>query len=261
MVAGLGFSKRKESPMGRSAKRVGIAVAAVSALAGGTVGLADAASSASHAQGTRGPGNPAETVLTGSALQSASTAALAAVPGGTVQRASIEDPGDASKAAYEVHVAKADGSEAQVLEDASFKVLSATAGPGPGRGHDHGPGGPGEPGGPGGPDGHRGPGGGNPNEAALTGATLSSARAAAVAAVPGATVERATAEDKGEKSGAAYEVHVTKADGTEATVLEDAAFKVLSVTAGGPGHGPGGPGGPDGRGGPGPGGPPMFGVH
>lgn len=229
--------------MGRSAKRAGIAVAAVSALAAGSVGLADAASSASHAPGTRGAGNPAETVLTGSALQSASAAAIAAVPGGTVERASIEDPSDASKAAYEVHVRKADGSEVQVLENASFKVLSTTAGPGPGFGRGHGGHGPGGPGGP----------GGNPNEPALTGTALSSARAAALAAVPGATVQHATAEDKTEKSGAAYEVHVTKADGTEATVLEDSAFKVLSVTAGGPGHGPDGHGGP--------GGPPMFGVH
>ncbi len=226
--------------MGTSAKRAGLAVVAISALAAGGAGLADAASSTSRAPGTHGA-NPAETVLTGSALQSASAAAIAAVPGGAVERASIEDPTDASKAAYEVHVAKADGSQVQVLEDASFKVLSTTAG-GPGPGHGHGPGGP----------------GGNPNEAALTGATLSAVTAAAIAAVPGATVDRATAEDKAETTGAAYEVHVTKAGGAEATVLENAAFKVLSVTAGGPGPGPGGP---EGRGRPGTGGPPMFGVH
>ncbi|MEA2467248.1 MAG: hypothetical protein QOJ57_1374, partial [Thermoleophilaceae bacterium] len=32
-------------------------------------------------------------------------------------------------------------------------------------------------------------------------------------------------------SGAAYEVHVTKSDGTEVEVLEDSAFKVLSTKA------------------------------
>jgi uncharacterized membrane protein YkoI len=231
--------------MGMKARRSVIAIVGLAGLGIGAVGLADAASTVTH-KGVRhaggGPGmagNPAETVLTGSALQSASSAATAAVPGGTVERASAEDPKDASGAAYEVHVRKTDGTQVEVLENASFKVLSVTAGH---RG--------GHPGG--GPDRR----GGNPNEAPLTGATLKSATDAAVAAVPGGTVRGASAEDKNDKSGAAYEVHVTKTDGTDVVVLEDGAFKVLSVTAdphpgggpGGPGHGfgRGGPGGPDG---------------
>jgi uncharacterized membrane protein YkoI len=219
--------------MGKKAAKSGIAVAAMSALAIGGVGLADAASSATHiTRAQRSAGGPtAEAVLTGTTLQSASAAALAAVPGGTVGRASVEDPKDPSGAAYEVHVKKADGSQVEVLEDASFKVLSVTAG--------HGPGGPRGPGGP----------GGNPNETVLTGATLTSASAAAVAAVSGATVDRATIEDKSDTSGAAYEVHLTKADGSHVVALEDSAFKVLSVTAEQHG-GPGGPGGPGHRGGP-----------
>ena len=80
---------------------------------------------------------------------------------------------------------------------------------------------------------------GNPNETALTGATLTSASAAAIAAVPGGTVDGAATEDPTDASGAAYEVHVKKTDGTRVEVLEDTAFKVLSVKAGGPGHGPG----------------------
>jgi uncharacterized membrane protein YkoI len=227
--------------MGMKARRSVIAIVGVAGLGIGAVGLADAASTAKHktvrhaglAPGTAG--NPAETVLTGSALQSASSAATAAVPGGTVERASIEDPKDASGAAYEVHLRKTDGSQVEVLEDASFKVLSVTAGRGAGH--------------PGGGPGHRG---GNPNEAPLTGATLKSATDAALAAVPGGMVRGGTAEDKNDKSGAAYEVHVTKTDGTEVVVLEDSAFKVLSVTADAhPGGGPGGPGHGFGRGGPG----------
>ena len=120
---------------------------------------------------------------------------------------------------------KADGSRVEVLEDASFKVLSVKADAG------HGPGGPGR--------GGRGPGGGNPNETVLTGSTLSQASAAAVAAVPGGSVGRASTEDKSDTSGAAYEVHVTKADGTEVEVLESSTFSVVSVSAGHqPGHGP-----------------------
>jgi uncharacterized membrane protein YkoI len=218
--------------MGKKTVKSGIAVAAMSALAIGGVGLADAASSATHtAPAQRSAAGPtAETLLTGATLQSASAAALAAVPGGTVGRASTEDPKDPSGAAYEVHVKKADGSQVEVLESASFKVLSVTAGHGPG----------------GGPGGR----GGNPNETVLTGATLTSASAAAVAAVPGATVDRATIEDKSDASGAAYEVHLTKADGSHVVALEDSAFKVTSVTADQPHGGPGGPGGPGQRGGP-----------
>jgi len=79
---------------------------------------------------------------------------------------------------------------------------------------------------------------GNANETALTGDTLKQASDAAIAANAGAKVENATTEDPAEKTGAAYEVHITNADGTRATVLEDSAFKVLSTTTeqGGGGH-------------------------
>jgi hypothetical protein len=68
-----------------------------------------------------------ETALTGTNLSSASSAALAAVPGGTVDRASTETDSSNSSAAYEVHVAKSDGTHVLVLEDTSFAVLSVTA--------------------------------------------------------------------------------------------------------------------------------------
>jgi uncharacterized membrane protein YkoI len=72
-------------------------------------------------------GGGSETALTGDTLASAKAAAEAAVPGGTVWRASTENPSDTSGAAYEVHVTKSDGSEVEVLLDSSFKVLATNA--------------------------------------------------------------------------------------------------------------------------------------
>ena len=65
-------------------------------------------------------------------------------------------------------------------------------------------------------------------ETPLTGDDLSKATAAAQAAVPGATIERAETDAEG----AAFEVHVTKADGSEATVKLDASFTVISIEDG-----------------------------
>jgi uncharacterized membrane protein YkoI len=207
-------------------KKVALSVAAAAVVAVGAGGVADAAKkhhtkrhSAASTTSRSGRGPKAETELSGATAQSAKDAALAAVPGGTVTRASKEDPNDASGAAYEVHVTKSDGSEVEVLEDSNFKVLSTKASPQHGRGDRHGHGGPG-----------RGP--GNPAETELTGSDAQSAKDAALAAVPGGTVTRASKEDPNDPSGAAYEVHVTKSDGSEVEVLEDASFKVLSTKAG-----------------------------
>jgi len=49
--------------------------------------------------------------------------------------------------------------------------------------------------------------------------------------VPGGAVTRASIEAPADPSTAAYEVHLRKSDGSEVVVLEDSAFKVLSVTA------------------------------
>ena len=158
--------------------------------------------------------NPNETLLTGDTLAKAKAAAEAAVSGGTVERAGTEDPGDASGAAYEVHVTKSDGSKVEVLENTAFKVIATNAD----KGH-------------GGPD-HGGPEhGGGGNETALTGDTLAKAKAAAEASVSGGTAEQASTEDPGDASGAAYEVHVKKSDGSEVKVLEDKDFKVIATQA------------------------------
>ena len=221
--------------MRETPRKLALALAACAAVGAGAVGIADAASHKKHttkrhsAASTAAPRPNNETELTGDKLTSAEDAALAAVPGGTVTRASTEDPKDASGAAYEVHVTKSDGSEVEVLEDSSFKVISTKTDTHRGGRDGHGPG----DGGHGHGHGHGGP-GGNPAEAELTGDTAKSAKDAALAAVPGGTVERASKEDPKEGAGAAYEVHVTKSDGSEVEVLEDADFKVLSTK---PGHG------------------------
>ena len=69
------------------------------------------------------------------------------------------------------------------------------------------------------------------SETALTGIELSSASAAAIAAVPGGTVTRASTETDSSNASAAYEVHVTKTDGSHVVVIEDSSFTVLSTSA------------------------------
>jgi len=65
-------------------------------------------------------------------------------------------------------------------------------------------------------------------EKLLTGTTADKAKAAALAAVPGATIERA----ENDAEGAVYEAHMVKADGTHVTVKMDANFKVTGIETG-----------------------------
>jgi hypothetical protein len=125
-------------------------------------------------------------------------------------------------------VTKADGSHVTVILDKDYAVLTVEPG--------HGPGGPGR----GGPHGR-----GANGETPLTGDVAKKANAAAVAKV-GGTADFATTENDSSNTAAAYEVHVTKADGSHVTVILDKDYAVLSVE---PGHGPG------------PGGPPPPGMH
>jgi hypothetical protein len=67
-----------------------------------------------------------------------------------------------------------------------------------------------------------------PGETVLTGATASKARAAALAAVPRATVIRVETDS----AGAAYEVHLRKSDGTFVTVKLDKGFHVTGTQSG-----------------------------
>jgi hypothetical protein len=77
-------------------------------------------------------------------------------------------------------------------------------------------------------------------EELLTGDNAEKAKAAALAAVPGGTIQRVETDAEG----AAFEAHMTKADGTPVTVKMDKDFKVTGTEAGGPGgpgHGRGAP--------------------
>ncbi len=78
-----------------------------------------------------------------------------------------------------------------------------------------------------------------PGETLLTGDDAATAEAAALKAVPGATIIRVETDS----SGSAYEAHVKKADGSMATVRFDKDFNVTS-TIDGFGAGPQGQGPP-----------------
>ena len=196
---------------------IGASAATALALAGATVAIgagsstkAAATTTTTTASGTAKTHTP-EAALTGDALAKVKAAAIAKV-GGTVNSATVESDGSNTAAAYEAHVTKADGSHVKVILDSSYAVLNVETG-----GH-FGPGGRGD---------HGGPGGGS-GETELTGTAATQAKAAAVAKV-GGTADRASTENDGSDSAAAYEVHVTKADGSHVKVILDKSYNVLTV--------------------------------
>jgi uncharacterized membrane protein YkoI len=142
-------------------------------------------------------------------------AAAVAKVGGTAERATTEADSSNDGAVYEVHVTKADGSHVTVILDENYNVLSVETGHGP-HGFGHGRGGNGE--------------------TELTGDVAAKAKAAAVAKV-GGTAERATTETDNSNAAAAYEVHVTRVEGSHVTVILDKNYNVLAVEPH-DGHGP-----------------------
>ncbi len=139
-------------------KKVLMAVAAISALALGGSAIAGAVSKdgstttqqsdTATQDGGTGSGNSApadreklagggqrsdETLLTGSTATQVTNAALAEVPGGTIERVETDADGHA---AYEAHMVKSDGSRVTVYVDEQFNVVSVEASGGPG---DHAP--------------------------------------------------------------------------------------------------------------------------
>ena len=91
---------------------------------------------------------------------------------------------------------------------------------------------------------NHGRGGGN-GETPVTGSKATQLKAAALKQVPGATVDRVTTDT--DYSGAAYEVHVTKSDGTEVEVLFDTNLKYVTSQTDTGHHGHGGGGGGNGE--------------
>ena len=67
-----------------------------------------------------------------------------------------------------------------------------------------------------------------PGETLLTGNTADKVRAAALAAVPNATIIRVETDS----AGSPYEAHLTKSDGATVTVKVDSNFKVTSIEQG-----------------------------
>jgi uncharacterized membrane protein YkoI len=67
------------------------------------------------------------------------------------------------------------------------------------------------------------------DETLLSGDTASKVRAAALARVDGSTIERVETDADGH---AAYEAHMTTADGSRVTVYVNAQFEVVSVESG-----------------------------
>jgi hypothetical protein len=74
----------------------------------------------------------------------------------------------------------------------------------------------------------RGGGGQRSDETVLTGTDADKAKSAALKALPGAAIDRVETD----ADGAVYEAHVTKADGTKATVKLDKDFNVTATEEG-----------------------------
>jgi hypothetical protein len=96
-------------------------------------GLSPAQAATTPAATTPPPGGTSgqragETVLTGTNAAKATAAALAAVPGGTVDKVET----DADGAVYEAHMTKADGTKVTVKFDKNFAVTAIQAGMGAG---------------------------------------------------------------------------------------------------------------------------------
>jgi uncharacterized membrane protein YkoI len=195
---------------------IGLAAVAAAGLGGAAIaagaGSSSKASTTTTTTTTAKPAHTPETPLTGDVAAKAKAAALAKV-GGTVDRAETENDSSIAGAVYEVHVTKTDGTHVKVILDKDYNVLTVETG---------------------GPGGHRGHGRGGNGETELTGDVATKAKAAAVATV-GGTADRAKTESHSSNAKAAYEVHVTKTDGTRVEVILDKDYNVLAVETG---HGP-----------------------
>ena len=166
------------------------------------------ASNAPQANGQ--PAGPAagETALTGDVATSVTEAAQAAAPGATVDRVETDSSGHT----YEAHVTLEDGTQKILFFNDAFEADGEETMPAGGPGH----GGPGA------------------NETALTGDEATKVTEAALAAEPGATVDRVETDDVH-----AYEAHVTLADGTQKILFFNESFEADGEEVppvGGPAH-------------------------
>ena len=234
LLAGVGISigaagiASAASNSGSTANQSSVAAAAVTTVsdaatddATDTTDDASEAADDTAADGAHSANGITETELTGAEASSVTAAVLAAYPDATIDRMET----DAEGAAFEAHITMADGSDATVKLDASFAVTATETNEGHGRhgghgdgdgdGHGHGDDGDGD-----GPHSANGI-----SEAELTGTEASSVTAAVLAAYPDATIDRMETDAEG----AAFEAHITMADGSDATVKLDASFAVTAT--------------------------------
>lgn len=120
------FSIKARSWVVTGALALGAAAGAatVASAAGGSSSGSNPTQPPAHVDPAKVVHGPGETLLTGSALEKARAAALAAVPGATVIRVET-DSGDAT---YEAHLQKSDGSYVTVKLDKSFHVTGTDTG-------------------------------------------------------------------------------------------------------------------------------------
>jgi uncharacterized membrane protein YkoI len=208
-------------------RKAAITVAALAAVGLGAAAIAGAVdknkspNSGSSSQ-TR-PDHPQREELSAADAAKVKAAALAKVPGATVEETEAGGPYDTP---YHAHIRTSDDTEKVVLVDENFK---ATAVQDPMARGGRGPGGPGDHRG---PDGHGGPGGwdhrGGPGagESPLNGDKKQQVEDAVLAKYPGATIIR-TETNAG--PGAPYESHIETTDGKELEVLVSKDFEVTAA--------------------------------
>jgi hypothetical protein len=189
-------------------RRTAVTVGALGALGLGGAAIAGAADSptatptpSAKQQGTR----PQRTPLAADVAAKVKAAALAKVPGATVDRTEAGGPYGTP---YHAHITTSAGTKQVVLVDSAFKATDVVADQGRGGG--------------GGRGGH-GPHG---NETPLTGTTKDKVEAAVLAKYPGATIERT--ETNGDAA-APYESHVKTTDGKQLEVLVSKDFAVVDA--------------------------------
>src|SRR3954465_3303155 len=193
-------------PVSTTFRKVAVTVTAFASLALGGAALAGAADKTSS--GTPSPSNRGmhqQAQLSAATAAKVKAAALAKVPGATVERTEAGGPYGTP---YHAHIKTSDGTEKVVLVNASFQATDVVAPAAPGgRGGRHG----------GGPHG---------NETPLTGTTKEQVEAAVKAKYAGATIVRT--ETNGDST-APYESHIMTSDGKELEVLVSKDFKVVDA--------------------------------
>jgi uncharacterized membrane protein YkoI len=112
--------------MSVAALALGGAAIAGAAQGNGSSNSSNSPQAAARPAAGKPPQRSDEQLLTGDTATKVRQAALAKVPGGTIERVETDADGHA---AYEAHMRKADGSRVTVYVNQSFEVVSVESGP------------------------------------------------------------------------------------------------------------------------------------